>query len=133
MIKKNVMEPTEWVSTMHIVHKPNGKLHVCLDTHNINKVIQHEYYKCSKLYTFTIPFSRYRYQRLPFEISTAPEICHEMIRNKFEGMENVETSMDDMVIWRLDRVTPTNCKEIVKQLQTLENVPEQREMLNYYM
>lgn len=42
---RKVTEPTEWVKAMHIVHKPNDKLCICLDTHDHNKVILHEHFK----------------------------------------------------------------------------------------
>lgn len=31
-----VTEPTDWVSSLVVVHKPNGALRVCLDPHNLN-------------------------------------------------------------------------------------------------
>ena len=36
-------EPTEWVSSMLVIVKPN-KLHICLDPHDLNKAIRHEHY-----------------------------------------------------------------------------------------
>ena len=37
-------EPTEWVSSLVIVQKPNGKVCVCLDSRDLNKAIQREHY-----------------------------------------------------------------------------------------
>ena len=37
-------EPTEWVSSLVVVQKPNGKVHVCLDPRDLNKAIQGEHY-----------------------------------------------------------------------------------------
>ena len=37
-------EPTEWVSSLVVVQKPNGKVHVCLDPRDLNKAIQREHY-----------------------------------------------------------------------------------------
>lgn len=34
-----VREPTEWVSSLVLVTKPNGKLRLCLDPRNLNKAI----------------------------------------------------------------------------------------------
>ena len=53
----------------------------------------------SKLTTFNTPFGRYRFLRLPFGISSAPEIYHKKIREIFEGIPNVDTSMDDIIVW----------------------------------
>lgn len=36
---KQVSEPTEWVSSIVIVSKPNGSLRPCLDSRNLNKAI----------------------------------------------------------------------------------------------
>ena len=56
----------------------------------------------SRLCTFITPEGRYRYQRLPFGLSLAPELYHRTICNMFKGMKNMETSMDDIVIWETD-------------------------------
>ena len=42
---KSVDEPTDWVSSLVIVAKPNGKLRVCLDPRDLNKVVKREHYK----------------------------------------------------------------------------------------
>ena len=39
-----VTEPTEWVSCMLVIVKPN-KLRICLDPHDLNKVIRREHYQ----------------------------------------------------------------------------------------
>ena len=35
-------EPNEWVSSLVVVHKPNGKVRVCLDPRDLNKAVQRE-------------------------------------------------------------------------------------------
>lgn len=52
----------------------------------------------SRLCTFNTPFGRYRYLRLPFGISSAPEVYHKTIHELFENVPNVDTSMDDIII-----------------------------------
>lgn len=37
---KKVVEPTDWVSSVIVVRKPNGKLRVCIDPSNLNKAIK---------------------------------------------------------------------------------------------
>ncbi len=130
---REVTEPTEWVSSLVVVHKKSGKLRVCLDPQNLNRAIQREHFKLptrdeimaqfagatvfskldassgfwqlqldeksSMLTTFNTPFGRYRYLRLPFGISSAPEIYHRTIHQLFENLPGVDTSMDDMIIW----------------------------------
>ncbi len=40
-----VTEPTEWVNQLILVHKPNGKLRICLDPRDLNKSIKRHHYK----------------------------------------------------------------------------------------
>ena len=53
----------------------------------------------SYLCTFNSPFGRYRYCRLPFGISSAPEVYHKIVHEIFEGIQKVDTSMDDIIVW----------------------------------
>ena len=48
-MKKNdiidqVDEPTDWVNSIVIVEKRDGKLRICLDPHDLNKAIKREHY-----------------------------------------------------------------------------------------
>ena len=38
-------EPTEWVSQMAVVHKPNGKFPICIDPQPLNVALKREYYR----------------------------------------------------------------------------------------
>ena len=49
--------------------------------------------------TFNTPFGRYKYLRLPFGISSAPEIYHRTINSLFSHLEGVDTSMDDIIVY----------------------------------
>ncbi|KAJ8381193.1 hypothetical protein SKAU_G00019710 [Synaphobranchus kaupii] len=53
----------------------------------------------AKLCTFNTPFGRYSYQRLPFGISSAPEIFHRAMEQIVEGLEGVRVYVDDLVVW----------------------------------
>ncbi|XP_039870493.1 uncharacterized protein LOC120723214 [Simochromis diagramma] len=53
----------------------------------------------SRLCTFNTPFGRYRFLRLPFGINSAPEVFHRTVRQLFEGIDGVETYIDDLLIW----------------------------------
>lgn len=57
----------------------------------------------SKLCAFKTPCGRYRYLRVPFGISSAPEIYHRQIHSLFEHVDGVDTSMDDVIIWTNDK------------------------------
>ena len=39
-----IHEPTEWVNSMAVVTKPNGKLRICIDPRDVNQAIRCEYY-----------------------------------------------------------------------------------------
>ena len=52
----------------------------------------------SYLCTFNSPFGRYRYLRLPFGISSAPEVYYKTIHQIFEGIQGVSTIADDIII-----------------------------------
>ena len=45
------------------------------------------------------PFGRYRFTRLPFGVHSAQEVFHKRINQSFEDIENVETDIDDILIW----------------------------------
>ena len=129
-----VAEPTEWVSSMLVIVKPN-KLHVCLDPRDLNKAIRREHYqmptveevatrllqakkftlvnakdgfwqKCLdsessyKTTTFNTAFGRYRWKRIPFGISSAPEVWQHTMHEFVEDLEGVEVIADDFLIAR---------------------------------
>ena len=49
----------------------------------------------SYLTTFATPFGRYRFLRLPYGISSAPEVFHRTVNELFFDIEGVETYVDD--------------------------------------
>lgn len=53
----------------------------------------------SHLYTFNSPMGRYRYLRLPFGISSAPEVYHKTINQIFQNIKGVSTVADDIIIY----------------------------------
>ena len=52
----------------------------------------------SKLTTFITPFGRYCFRRLPFGITSAPEIFQDKMEQLLEGLPGVEFIMDDILI-----------------------------------
>ncbi|CAC5392126.1 unnamed protein product [Mytilus coruscus] len=52
----------------------------------------------SKLLTFNTPFGRYRYRRLPFGISSAPEVFSKAVREMFVDLPGVECIVDDILV-----------------------------------
>ena len=41
---EKVTEPTDWLNSMVTIIKPDGSLHICIDPHHLNEVIQREHY-----------------------------------------------------------------------------------------
>ena len=135
LVQRNVItpvtEPTEWVSSMLAVIKPN-KIRICLDPRDLNEAIKREHYQMptveeiatrldkAKLFTvvdakdgfwqkkldressykttFNTPFGRYRWLRMPFGISSAPEVWQRTMHELVEGLEGVEVIADDFII-----------------------------------
>ncbi|GBN63680.1 Transposon Ty3-I Gag-Pol polyprotein [Araneus ventricosus] len=55
--------------------------------------------KSSYLTTFITPFGRFRFQRLPFGISSAPEHFQRRMSQMLEGIPGTIFHMDDILIW----------------------------------
>ena len=53
----------------------------------------------SKMCTFNSPFGRYRFLRLPFGVSVAPEVYQAKMTELFGDIQGVEIMMDDLLIW----------------------------------
>ena len=64
----------------------NGFWHVALDEES------------SYLTTFHTPFGRYRWRRLPFGISSAPEFFQPKIDELVEGLNGIEVVADDFIV-----------------------------------
>lgn len=54
--------------------------------------------KTQKLLTFSTPWGRYSCLRLPYGISSAPEIFQRIMNSILQDLNNVEISMDDVLI-----------------------------------
>ena len=52
-----------------------------------------------KLCTFNTPFGRYCYWRLPYGITSASEVFHKTVQQKFDHIDGVKVNIDDLVIW----------------------------------
>ena len=52
--------------------------------------------------TFITPFARYAFNKLPFGISSAPEIFQRRMQQILEGVESTVCHMDDILIFGRD-------------------------------
>ncbi|UYV84530.1 K02A2.6-like, partial [Cordylochernes scorpioides] len=60
---------------------------------------------CQHLTTFIIPFGRYKYCRMPFGISLAPEYFQRVMSIILQGMDGVMCYLDDILIFASDSKT----------------------------
>ncbi|CAG4931717.1 unnamed protein product [Colias eurytheme] len=54
--------------------------------------------RTQKILTFATPWGRYSFKRLPFGVSSAPEIFQEILTNLLSNIKNVRVSIDDIFI-----------------------------------
>ncbi|GBP14486.1 Uncharacterized protein K02A2.6 [Eumeta japonica] len=54
--------------------------------------------RTQKILTFATPWGRYSFKRLPFGVSSAPEIFQEILTNLLSKYKNVRVSIDDIFI-----------------------------------
>ena len=128
-----VNEPSDWISSVVVVTKPNGKIRLCIDPKPLNKALKRNNYplgtiddvlpelskarifsvadvkngfwhvrldaESSKLTTFATPWGRFRWKRMPFGISPAPEEFARRLQEALEGLPGVRATADDILIW----------------------------------
>lgn len=76
---------------------PNAKVFSILDAnHGFWQVQLDE--ESSKLCTFNTSYGRYRFLRLPFGVSSAPEVFQKCIAQRLEGLEGVVNIVDNILV-----------------------------------
>ena len=72
----------------------------------------------SLLTTFTTPQGRFAFNRIPFGISSAPEIFTRTMSQILEGMDGVICHMDDILVYASDETThDERLREVLGRLQ----------------
>jgi transposase InsO family protein len=138
LLAKDIIEevpnsPTEWVSPLVVVPKPDGDVRVCIDMRKANEAIVRERHPIptieeilydlngatvfSKLdlkwgfhqieleeqsrdiTTFVTHRGLYRYKRLMFGITSAPEKYQKIISDVIRGCEGVAHIADDLIVY----------------------------------
>lgn len=78
----------------------------------------------SKLTTFSTPFGNYRWKRLPFGISSAPEIFQMKLSEVLNGLEGTEALADDILIFgcgeTMDEAMKDHNQKLNKLMQRME-------------
>ncbi|KAI4884219.1 hypothetical protein NFI96_005617 [Prochilodus magdalenae] len=81
-----------------VAEMPNAKVFSVLDANHGFWQVQLDD-ESSKLCTFNTPFGRYSFRRLPFGISSAPEVFQKCIAQRLEDLEGVVNIVDDILVW----------------------------------
>ena len=142
LLSKDIIEevppntPTEWVSPLVVVPKPDGDIRVCADMRRANEAIIRERHPIptieevlydlngatvfSKLdlkwgfhqieleeqsrdvTTFVTHRGLYRYKRLMFRITSAPEKYQKIISDVIQGCDGVANITDDLIVYGSD-------------------------------
>ena len=85
----------------------------------------------SYLTTFNTPFGRYRWQRLPFGISSAPEVFQRKMHELIEGLAGIEVIADDFIVVGYgDTIKEANCNHDNTLMAFLERCRERNVKLN---
>ncbi|UYV70685.1 K02A2.6-like, partial [Cordylochernes scorpioides] len=137
-IIKKVNYPTP-ISSQMVIAKQKGKIRICIDPSDINKVILRSHFplrtfdqiavnlhgskyftkldlkkgywqikvapNSQRYFTFSTPWGRYMFLRVPFGIKTAPEIFQKIMADLLQDLEGTENSMDDILIHAPDPQT----------------------------
>lgn len=57
----------------------------------------------SKYTTFNTPFGRYKFLRMPYGISSAPEVFYKCFQEMFSDINGVEVYLDDIIVYGKDK------------------------------
>lgn len=136
MENKNIISkveyPTDFVNSLIIVEKPDGRIRLCIDPRQLNDQIMREHFtiptlddilyrlngkslftvidlsdgfwqvqldnESADLTCFNTHKGRYRFNRLPFGLSIAPEVFQKCMVKIFGGLANVDIYFDDLII-----------------------------------
>ena len=141
-----VTAPAEWCAGIVPVLKPNGQVRICVDLTELNKAVQLEVHPMSlvdeslaklgnskifsklwqlpldeesRLLTTIVTLSRrYCFIRLPFGISSAPEIFQRTLSRILEDLEGTICQMDDILEHGIDQpVHDRHLRAVLRRLQ----------------
>ena len=132
-ILTKVEEPTDWISSLVVTTKRNGKVRLCIDPKPLNEALKRNHYPLptiedvlpmlaearvftvldakngfwhvqldepsSYLTTFSTPWGRYRWLRMPFGITSAPEEFQRRMDIALEGLDGAKAIADDILVF----------------------------------
>ena len=152
-ILKPADTPADWVSSMVVVMKSNGKIRLCVDPKPLNQALKCNHYPLpviddllpelskakifsvvdakngfwhvqldtdsSYLTTFGTPWGRYRWTRMSFGISPAPEEFQRRLDTALAGLEGVVPIFDDILVYGVGETKAEAIENHDQRLTTL--------------
>ena len=127
-----VDDPADWISSMVVTTKRNGKVRLCIDPKALSNALKRNHYPLqsiedvlpllsdAKLFTvldarngfwhvqldtdssyltFSTPWRRYRWLRMPFEITSAPEEFQRRMDITLRGLDGTKAIADDIQVF----------------------------------
>ncbi|CAB3991427.1 transposon Tf2-1 poly [Paramuricea clavata] len=121
---EKVTKPTDWVNSIVIREKPNGRLRLCLDPKDLNEAIMRDHYptptleeitpykidarngywnvklddESSYLTTFNTPNGRYRFLRMPFGLRMSQDVFQFKIDETYRNCPGATGIADDITV-----------------------------------
>ena len=83
----------------------------------------------SYLTTFNTPYGRYRWLRMPFGISSAPEVFQKRMHQLIEGLEGIEVVADDFMVYGCGQTQEEAIEDHDRKLQTFLQRCEDRHVV----
>ncbi|CAC5396000.1 unnamed protein product [Mytilus coruscus] len=72
----------------------------------------------SNLCAFNKPFGRFKFLRLPFGIKSASEVFHKAVCKILQGLDGVESFIDDILVWGCTKEHDKRLKEVLERIRT---------------
>ncbi|GBM50176.1 hypothetical protein AVEN_50070-1 [Araneus ventricosus] len=88
-VLEKLTEPTDWVHPIVVVQKPNKEVMICMNPRE----------ESSKLCTIATPFGIYKFCRLPYGLTSSPEVYQKTIENIFTGINGILIYIDDILVY----------------------------------
>ncbi|KAI8520241.1 hypothetical protein Bbelb_034980 [Branchiostoma belcheri] len=120
-IISKVTQPTDWVNSIVVKEKSNGKLRIYLDPKDLNNALKQDRYatptleeitphlsgakideESSLLTTFNTPFGWYKFNRLPFGLKVSQDVFQREIDDAYRNCRGAIGIADDIQVYGED-------------------------------
>ncbi|KAI8519529.1 hypothetical protein Bbelb_027860 [Branchiostoma belcheri] len=113
-IISEVTQPTDWVNSIVVKEKPNGKLRICLDPKDLNNALKRDHYPTPTLEEITPHLSGarvfskldasngYKFNRLPFGLKVSQDVFQREIDDAYRNCRGAIGIADDIQVYGED-------------------------------